>query len=98
MFHNLPPKCSNPGCVTAFEWLSGGRLFRFHREPVQFSSSENRVQVDTNGSHHQVEHFWLCERCAKIYTLEYEPGRGVLLRLLWPELPAAENRMHLPDA
>jgi hypothetical protein len=96
MFLNLHPKCANPSCANAFDWLKGGRLFRFHRSPgVDITGKENEAQSHNS---HQVEHFWLCERCSNIYTLGYEPGRGILIRLLWPELPAAENRMHLPVA
>ena len=94
MFHNLHPKCANPACVSAFDWLSGGKLFRFHRGPGSLAAVDGD-ESEASNSHH-VEHFWLCERCSHIYTLGYEPGRGILIRPLWPELPAAENRMHLP--
>ena len=94
MFHNLHPKCANPACVSAFDWLSGGKLFRFHRDPSPLPAVDGNENRPSN-SHH-VEHFWLCEQCSHIYTLGYEPGRGILIRPLWPELPAAENRMHLP--
>ena len=93
MFHNLHPKCSNPACTSAFDWMAGGRLFRFHRDPDPVPGTRGK----TDNSHH-VEHFWLCERCSHIYTLEYERGRGVLIRQLWPELPAADVKMPLPVA
>ena len=96
MLHNLHPKCSNPACATPFHWLSGGKFFRFHRGPAQAIPTDGgagRVEYV-----HHVEHFWLCERCSDIYTLGYEPGRGVLLRLLWPELPGAEHNLQLPVA
>jgi hypothetical protein len=93
MFHNLHPKCSNPSCSSSFEWLGGGKLFRFRRE------SSGKVSLDspaaTSGNSHHVEHFWLCEKCSRTFTLEYKQGEGVLIRLLWPQLPAAENEMHL---
>jgi hypothetical protein len=96
MFHNLHPKCANPSCASAFDWLKGGKLFRFRRDHGQRPTG-NRNEGLLDNSHH-VEHFWLCERCSHIYTLGYEPGRGVLIRLLWPELLAAEDRMRLPVA
>jgi hypothetical protein len=96
MFQNLHPKCANPACATAFDWLAGGKFFRFHRDRAQV------VPADENGAPsrnvHHAEHFWLCERCGQIYTLGYEPGRGVLLRLLWPELPETESNLQLPAA
>jgi hypothetical protein len=96
MFQNLHPKCANPSCPAAFDWLAGGRLFRFRRDTSQHPKGDTPEGSPDN--FHPVEHFWLCERCSLIYTLGYEPGRGVLIRPLWPELPAAENRMHLPVA
>jgi len=95
MFQNLHPKCSNPSCAAAFEWLAGGRLFRFHRERGNSNSVSGETIPNERGR--PVEHFWLCERCSQIFTLEYKPGQGVSIRLLWPELPAAESRMHLPS-
>ncbi len=93
MIHNLHPKCANPTCTAAFDWFSGGKLFRFHRNPNQKQSSDSQ-----SAPSHRVEHFWLCERCSCIYTLDYDPERGVLIRMLWPELPAAENKMPLPSS
>ena len=96
MLHNLHPKCANPACATPFHWLSGGRFFRFHRGPAR--------TIPTDGGAGRVEnvrlvkHFWLCERCSDIYTLGYEHGRGVLLRLQWPELPGVERNLQLPAA
>ena len=96
MFRNLHPKCSNLSCATAFEWLGGGKLFRFRREVENNSSPISHSGRANN--HHGVEHFWLCEKCSQIFMLEYKPGLGVSIRLLWPELPPAEDRMHLLSA
>ena len=96
MFQNLHPKCSNPSCAKSFDWLGGGRLFRFRREAgVELSRD---IPMGRAGNSHRVEHFWLCERCSQIYTLEYKEGQGVLIRLLWPELRAAESDMHLLES
>ena len=96
MLHNLHPKCANPACATAFQWLSGGKFFRFHRGPGQAIPTDRGAGPIEKV--HPVEHFWLCERCSQIYTLGDEPGRGFLLRLQWPELPGAESNMQLPVA
>lgn len=95
MVLNLRPKCANPSCAAAFEWLAGGRLFRFQRD-----SSEGALagEEEAGANHsHRIGHFWLCERCSNIYTLKLEPGRGVVILPLWPELPAAKRSMHLPS-
>jgi len=95
MFLNLRPKCANPSCAAAFEWLAGGRLFRFQRGSGN-SALASAVEAGANDSH-RPGHFWLCERCSNIYTLKLEPGRGVVILPLWPELPAAKSSMHLPS-
>ncbi len=46
---------------------------------------------------HGVKHFWLCEHCSHIFTLVYDAGSGVVLKLLWLELPLSEARKELPD-
>ena len=94
MFRNLHPKCANPTCVATFEWLAGGKLFRFHRNSETTpGNAGSRRPVDNS---HHVEHFWLCERCAHVYTLTYDPERDVSIRLLWPVLPAAQEHLQLP--
>ena len=95
MVLNLRPKCANPSCAASFDWLSGGRLFRFPRNSVQQGSAD---ETHSNaGGPYRIGHFWLCERCSNIYTLDYAAGRGVVILPLWPELPAAKNSMHLPS-
>jgi hypothetical protein len=93
MVLNLRPKCANPSCAASFDWFAGGRMFRFQRGPQQPVSGEANASDVASG--HPAGHFWLCERCSSIYTLQYSPGRGVVIQPLWPELPAAENNMRL---
>ena len=95
MVLNLRPKCANPSCAASFDWLAGGKLFRFpreHREPAPTNEKNTGASVSN-----PIGHFWLCERCSNIYTLHFEPGRGVVILPLWPQLPAAKNNMHLPS-
>ena len=94
MVLNLRPKCANPSCAVSFEWLAGGKLFRFPREHREVAPMGGK-DTCASGSH-SIGHFWLCERCSNVYTLHYEPDRGVVILPLWPELPAAKNNMHLP--
>jgi hypothetical protein len=94
MVLNIRPKCANPSCAASFEWLAGGKLFRFPREEHESSHGHGNA-TGLNGAH-PIGHFWLCERCSNVYTLQYQAGRGVIILSLWPELPAAKNEMHLP--
>jgi len=94
MVLNLHPKCANPSCAVSFDWMAGGKLFRFPREHRELASSDGK-DASASGSH-PIGHFWLCERCSNVYTLHFEHGRGVVILPLWPELPAAKDNMHLP--
>jgi len=84
----LHPKCANPDCPTAFRWLAGGKFFRFRPESLA-SQPENKgapLLLGISG----VEHFWLCDRCSHFFTLSFEENQGVVLKLLYPVLLAAE--------
>jgi hypothetical protein len=67
---NLRPKCANPSCAASFEWLAGGKLFRFQRD----SEESDQAAAGTAGSgSHGGGHYWLCERCSNIYTPRFDP-------------------------
>jgi hypothetical protein len=91
--HKLHPKCANPACGTSFRWLAGGKFFRFRPESVA-SHSENNGAPSLLGIS-GVEHFWLCDRCSHIFTLAFEENQGVILKLLYPALSAAEHPKQL---
>jgi hypothetical protein len=95
MVVNLHPKCANPSCAASFDWLGGGRLFRFprHIRPAHSTGSDDTAAANPN----PIGHFWLCEHCANIYTLKDEPSRGVVIAPLRPELPPASPDMRLPS-
>jgi hypothetical protein len=93
LFHKFHPKCANPACPTAFHWFGGGKFFRFR--PSENDQIADRRAPDAPKNLHDVKHFWLCERCAHIFTLVHDAQQGIVLRLLWPELPLAEARKEL---
>jgi hypothetical protein len=78
------PKCANPACPTAFHWTGGGKFFRFR--PDSESASDSNPTGDTPRGIHRVRHYWLCERCLHVFTLVYDEGCGVTIKLLWPEI------------
>jgi hypothetical protein len=94
LFQQLHPKCANPACFEAFHWLGGGKFFRFQDTPTQENS--DAVAVKRANNIHRVKHFWLCERCAHIFTMVYQEESGVVLKLLWPELPVFAAQKELP--
>jgi hypothetical protein len=64
-------KCSNPNCATPFDFRQG-RLIRFHKPPLYFHVPQQRGCV---------EHFWLCENCAKFYAFDFEHAAGRKIRI-----------------
>lgn len=96
LFQKQHPKCANPACPTAFHWTGGGKFFRFHPDPV--SATGSNPTVDSPGGIHGVRHYWLCERCSHVFTLVHEEEYGVVLKVLWPELPGAETHKELSAA
>jgi len=87
LFGKLHPKCANPACPAAFHWLAGGKFFRFTSGAV---ATETKGQAAEYGEKSAVaKHYWLCEACSQVYTLEHEADDRVLVKLLWPEVPAS---------
>lgn len=93
-----PPKCANPECAIAFHWLAGGKFFRFRSidEPGNLTNSAaqalERVLWLPCLGHHEVKHYWLCEGCARVLTLAYNEGQGVVVKALRPELPVSRAK------
>jgi hypothetical protein len=87
LFEHQYPKCANPACPAAFHWLAGGKFFRFH---MAVAGNVENAKVESEEHSHHVKHYWLCDRCASIYSLNYEEPQGVVVRPLWAELPPAE--------
>jgi hypothetical protein len=84
MSHASHPKCANPACTTEFRWLEGGKFFRFRSEPAASSSTAQGTASPVGIP--AVQNYWLCGHCSHVFTLAFEAGQGVMLRLLWPEL------------
>jgi hypothetical protein len=71
----LLSKCANPICVTPFRYMREGRIFN-----VQIRSGSHREPV-------KIEHFWLCEKCAKTLKVVFERG-AVSVRPIYLALPS----------
>jgi hypothetical protein len=88
LFQKLHPKCANPACPIAFRWLAGGKFFRVRPESMA-SHSKDKGAPSLLGIR-GVEHYWLCEHCSHVFTLAFEQNEGMMLKLRYPELSAAE--------
>ncbi len=62
--------CANPACQALFDYRQG-ELFRFHKSHRPDERPPNT---------HSVQHFWLCGKCSKLYTLVYSEELGVFLQ------------------
>jgi hypothetical protein len=93
LYQEEDPKCANWACATAFHWTGGGKFFRFRPDPV--SANACNARVDSPRGVHGVRHYWLCEGCSRVFSLAYEEGYGVMLKVLWTELPAGETHKAL---
>lgn len=96
LFHEAQPKCSNPACPTEFHWLRGGKFFRFLGTVPRETLNPTAAKAPNIAQ--RVKHFWLCERCSHVFTMAYHEESGVVLKLLWPDLPVAVARKELTAA
>lgn len=90
-------RCANPNCLNRFLRLGSGRLFLVEAEASAEAQtqtndpSQPRFLVRGNGDRRNsdprskvrgVERYWLCEGCAKTWTLVHNAHEGVSLQLL----------------
>jgi hypothetical protein len=74
-------KCANPTCFARFRYLHEGRIFNIE---IKFQSSERHAQP-------RIEHFWLCESCARMMKVVWEDGTAAT-RLRFLALPSATRK------
>jgi len=71
-------KCANPTCFAAFRYLRQGTVFN-----VEIKTASNDSPSRTS----RVEHFWLCEDCARVMKVVWQDG-AVSVRPLYRALSA----------
>jgi hypothetical protein len=84
----MSAKCANAACPQVLRDCRVGRFFRF----VSEGEGSRIIEGEATTEHHGrgAEYYWLCERCARIYTLVCVEGAGVTLKPRWKDLAAAE--------
>jgi hypothetical protein len=55
-------KCANPLCLVPFRYLHEGRIFNVEIKKGDYQGPS------------KIEHFWLCEYCAKVLKVVLENG------------------------
>ena len=73
-------RCANSQCSKPFLRLRDGKLFLVETDRLT-KSGETAVPPFVRARQQQrcVEHYWLCDDCAKVWTLVYDRNRGVTL-------------------
>lgn len=71
--------CANRRCGVPFRYFREGRLFTFDLSDTRLLGDGGNTANPQN-----VEHFWLCGRCASTLTLTLVRGRGVVERPFFP--------------
>jgi len=87
-------KCANPSCASPFRRLSEGKLFLVESD-VQTGPPSLRYNDGQGRPARHIEHYWLCNQCASVFTLCFEQGRGMVtvpLTLSPRKLPATSIR------
>ncbi len=72
--------CANSQCSKPFLRLREGKLFLVETDRLtKTGESVAPPFVRAKQQQRLVEHFWLCDDCARQFTLVYDNGRGVTL-------------------
>ena len=80
-------KCANPTCLARFRYLHEGRIFNIEIKAAG--------ATDSARFRDKVEHFWLCEDCARVLKVVWENGAATT-RPRYPALtdgkPSVESK------
>jgi len=82
---NVLSRCANPKCLNRFLQLGTGRLFLVEAEAspeAQSKDRNHRRSNDPRSKMKQAERYWLCDGCAKTWTLVHNAHAGISLALL----------------
>ena len=94
---SMVTKCANSSCEAVFRYFRGGRLFlveggrRGQATPSLHSQAEP-LQVSAS-----VQHFWLCERCAKHMTVISTTTDGQSICAVRPRPPVGNSELRGPS-
>lgn len=88
-------QCANTRCSRPFLRLREGKLFLV--ETARISQPGQSMQppfVRARQQPRHVEHYWLCDECAAVWTLVYDRDQGIAL--MPRPLPAAGASVAMP--
>lgn len=84
-------KCLNSHCSATFQYFGQGKLVRvdFADAGRKRAQAGKEMVASIRSKAHPIEHFWLCDNCAAIMTIELSDGGEV--RLIPNEVPARKT-------
>jgi len=71
--------CANSQCSKPFLKLREGRLFLVETSSVEPATLDKRAAPPQRKAPKHVEHFWLCDQCASLWTLVPHSVHGIAL-------------------
>jgi len=87
---NMLSQCANSQCSKPFLKLREGKLFLVETARLtKPGESAAPPFVRARQQQRQVEHYWLCDDCASVWTLIYEGERGIALTPLRKPIASA---------
>jgi len=73
-------RCANSQCLKPFLRLREGKLFLVETARLKKpGEAATPPFVRARQPQRQVEHYWLCDDCASVWTLIYDKERGLAL-------------------
>jgi hypothetical protein len=85
-------QCANPNCAKPFLRLREGKLFLVETERLtKTGESSGPPFVRARQQPRHVEHYWLCDECAALWTLVYDRNQGVGLASLRRPVKSASS-------
>ena len=71
--------CANSKCSKRFLRLREGKLFVVETGPRRQLGEQDPSPFLQERPRQRVERYWLCDECAAVWTLVYDPKQGIRL-------------------
>jgi hypothetical protein len=85
--------CANSECARPFLRLRQGKLFLVEKECGVPSGESTPPCLPQKQPPRRVERYWLCDECAKVWTLVHDRHQGIVLVPLPPPPASARPAM-----
>ncbi len=91
-------RCANLECCKPFLRLRDGKLFLVETERVPKSGESTAPPfIRARKQRRLVEHYWLCDSCAAVWTLVYDRNCGIALAPLSAAVKSPDAGLGIPN-